>query len=44
LDPGTRAGTFSLFRRDLAAWVVQGYEEAGGFLFDRRTYERLASF
>jgi dihydrofolate reductase len=25
-------------------WVVQGYEDAGGFLFGRRTYELLASY
>ena len=26
------------------AWVVEGYAEAGGFLFGRRTYELLASY
>ena len=26
------------------AWVVQGYAEAGGFLFGRRTYENLAGY
>ncbi len=26
------------------AWVVQGYTEAGGFLFGRRTYENLAGY
>lgn len=26
------------------AWVVQGYAEAGGFLFGRRTYENLAAY
>jgi dihydrofolate reductase len=25
-------------------WVVQGYAEAGGFLFGRRTYENLAAY
>jgi dihydrofolate reductase len=25
-------------------WVVEGYAEAGGFLFGRRTYELLASY
>jgi dihydrofolate reductase len=25
-------------------WVVQGYAEAGGFLFGRRTYQSLASY
>jgi len=25
-------------------WVVQGYAEAGGFLFGRRTYESLAAY
>jgi dihydrofolate reductase len=25
-------------------WVVEGYEDAGGFLFGRRTYELLASY
>jgi dihydrofolate reductase len=25
-------------------WVVQGYVEAGGFLFGRRTYENLAAY
>jgi dihydrofolate reductase len=25
-------------------WVVEGYAEAGGFLFGRRTYESLAAF
>lgn len=25
-------------------WVVAGYEQAGGFLFGRRTYEQLASY
>jgi dihydrofolate reductase len=26
------------------AWVVQGYVEAGGYLFGRRTYENLAGY
>jgi dihydrofolate reductase len=26
------------------AWVVQGYAEAGGFLFGRRTYQNLAAY
>jgi dihydrofolate reductase len=26
------------------AWVVDGYADAGGFLFGRRTYESLASY
>jgi dihydrofolate reductase len=26
------------------AWVVEGYAEAGGFLFGRRTYETLAAY
>jgi dihydrofolate reductase len=26
------------------AWVVRGYEEAGGFLFGRRTFESLAGY
>jgi len=26
------------------AWVVEGYAEAGGFVFGRRTYENLASY
>lgn len=26
------------------AWVVQGYSEAGGFLFGRRTYQNLAAY
>src|ERR671919_3051774 len=25
-------------------WVVEGYAEAGGFLFGRRTYESLAAY
>jgi dihydrofolate reductase len=30
---------------DLArTWVVQGYAEAGGFLFGRRTYDNLAAY
>ena len=26
------------------AWVVEGYQDAGGFLFGRRTYELLAGY
>ena len=25
-------------------WVVEGYAEAGGFLFGRRTFENLAAY
>ena len=45
-DGGFEHGGWHLpYFDDLArAWVVQGYAEAGGFLFGRRTYENLAGY
>jgi dihydrofolate reductase len=45
-DGGFEHGGWHLpYFDDLArTWVVQGYAEAGGFLFGRRTYENLAGY
>jgi dihydrofolate reductase len=45
-DGGFEHGGWHLpYFDDLARrWVVQGYAEAGGFLFGRRTYENLAGY
>ena len=45
-DGGFEHGGWHLRYFDDASreWVVQGYAEAGGFLFGRRTYENLASY
>ena len=45
-DGGFEHGGWHLRYFDDASreWVVQGYAEAGGFLFGRRTYENLAAY
>ena len=45
-DGGFEQGGWHLpyFDDTSRAWVVQGYAEAGGFLFGRRTYENLAAY
>ena len=45
-DVGFEQGGWHLpyFDDTSRAWVVQGYAEAGGFLFGRRTYENLAAY
>jgi dihydrofolate reductase len=45
-DGGFEHGGWHLpyFDETSREWVVQGYAEAGGFLFGRRTYENLASY
>jgi dihydrofolate reductase len=46
LTPAFRHGGWHLpyFDEMAIRWVVEGYAEAGGFLFGRRTYELLAGY
>jgi dihydrofolate reductase len=44
-DGGFEQGGWHMPYFDVSrAWVVEGYEEAGGFLFGRRTFELLAGY